>query len=130
MPQAIDLTVKNGANVDKTFTLVAPAAGMGGVAMWALKEGTISAAFPTLTAVAQTNGGGVSHLRVKLSVPSSYTDSVTGLTNVGAGVLMDAHFRVPNVFPEALKADWVAYAVNLLNTALLKAMIKDGQPAT
>lgn len=130
MPQATDLTVKNGANVDKTFTLTAPAAGMGGIAMWALKEGTISAVFPTLTARAVTNGNDVNHLRVKFELPSSYTDTVTGLTNVGTGVLMDANFRVPSDFPEALKNDYVAFAVNLLNTALLKAMIRDGLSAT
>ena len=130
MPQAADITVKNGAAIDKTFTLLAPAAGMGGIAMWALKEGTISAVFPTFSARATTNANAVNHLRLKFELPSSYTDTVTGLTNVGSGVLMDASFRVPSNFPESLKNDYVAFVSNLMGNTLVKAMIRDALSAT
>ena len=130
MPQQINLVVKNGTGVDQTFTALSPAAGDGGVALWALKSGTIAAAFPTLTAVATRNSNDVRTLRVKFGLPSSYNNAVTGLTVVSSKVLMDATFKIPADFPEALKDDWVAYATNLLNTALLKSMIRDGLSAT
>lgn len=132
MPQAIDLTVNNGAATPaaKTFTLISPAAGDGAVATWNLKEGTIASVFPALTASAHSTGNRSRQLRVKFRLPSSYTDSVTGLTNVGAAAEMNVTVSVPREFPEALKADFVAFALNLLNTSLLKAMIKDAYPAT
>ena len=47
MPQAIDIVIYNGAStpVEKTFTLIAPAAGDGSYANWRLKEGTIASVF-------------------------------------------------------------------------------------
>lgn len=132
MPQATDLVVNNGAGtpVSKTFSLIAPASGDGGIAQWALKEGTISAVFPSLTASAQKTGNKSRNLKVKFRLPSSYTDSVTGLTNVAAGAEMNVTFSVPDAFPEALKADFVAFSLNLMNTSLLKAMIRDAYAAT
>lgn len=132
MPQATNLVVGNGATtpVNKTFTLITPAAGDGGIAEWALKEGAISSVFPRLTAQSRSTTNGSRQLQLKLKVPSSYTDSVTGLTNVGSGFAMHATFSVPNDLPESIKADCVAFATNLLNQALIKEMIRDALPAT
>lgn len=132
MPQAIDLTVKNGAAtpVDKTFTLVTPAAGDGGLARWCLKEGSISAVFPELTAVARATTNESRRLSVRLRIPSSYTDAATGLTMVNSYAEMNASFSLPASYPEALKADFVAFAINLLSTNLLREMIRDAYPAT
>lgn len=131
MPQATNLTIKNGSAVDKTFTLVTPAAGDGGIAEWALKEGSISSVFPRITALAQRNGNRTGrNLKVKLIIPSSYTDTVTGLTSVGSRAEFNATFTMPDDFPQALKADWVAFTSNLISTALLKSMIEDATPAT
>lgn len=126
MPQAIDLVVKNGAAtpVDKTFTLISPAAGNGSIAHWALKEGVISSIFPRFTAAAQRNGQS-GKLRMKLTVPASYTDSVTGLTSVKSNFMVEVNVAVPDDFPEANKADAVAFAVNLIGHNLIKAMIRD-----
>lgn len=124
MPQAIDLVVKNAANVDKTFALITPAAGDGGVAEWALKEGTISAVFPRFTASARkTPRGRV--LTEKFRLPSSYNDTVTGLTNVGSSAEANIKISMPEDFPEVRKDDFVAYATNLFITALNKAMMRD-----
>lgn len=130
MPQAIDLVVNNGAGtpVSKTFTLIAPAAGDNSVAAWALKEGAISTVFPTLTASAGKTPRG-RNLKVKFRLPSSYTDTVTGLTVVNSACEMNVTYSVPSDFPEALKPDFVAFANNLLNTALLKSMIRDAVSA-
>lgn len=130
MPQAIDLIVKNGALADKTFTLLSPAAGDGSIASWALKEGTISSVFPMLTARADSTGKNSRNLKVKLKCPSSYTVAATGLTMVDSAAEMNVTFSIPNNYPEAIKADFVAFALNTLNTALFKAMIRDAYSAT
>lgn len=133
MPQATDLVVKNGAAtpVDKTFTLLAPASGNGGVAEWALKEGTIASVFPRFTASAQPNSNSRSrNTKMKLRIPSSYTDAATGLTQVASAFEVNITAVVPDDFPESLKADAVAFTTNLINTALVKAMVRDGVPAT
>lgn len=130
MPQATNLTVKNAANVDKTFTLLNPAAGSGGIAEWALREGTISSVFPKLTAMARPtkNASNVAH--IKLKVPSSYTDAVTGLTNVGSAFELNVTASVPDNLPEAIKDDCVAYAVNIVNHVMIRAMLRDAVSAT
>lgn len=130
MPQATDLTVKNAANANKTFTLLNPAAGSGGIAEWALREGTISSVFPKLTAMARPtkNASNVAH--IKLKVPSSYTDTVTGLTNVGSAFELNVTASVPDNLPEAIKDDCVAYAVNIINHVMIKAMLRDAVSAT
>lgn len=130
MPQAIDLIIKNAANVDKTFALLTPASGDGGVARWALKEGTISSVFPTITASAVATQRDARSAHIKIHVPSSYTDSVTGKTNVDTGAEVNIKVAMPNTFPEANKPDFVAYVANAVQTALVKAIIKDALPAT
>lgn len=132
MPQATDLVINNGAGtpVAKTFTLLAPAAGYNAVAEWALKEGTISSVFPRVTALARPTGNQSKKTQIKLKVPSSYTDTVTGLTKVGSAFEADISVSVPNDFPESLKNDAVAFTANLVASTLVKAMIRDGSPAT
>lgn len=131
MPQATDLVIKNGAGTDKTFNLLTPAAGDGGIAEWALKEGTISSVFPMITASAGKSQNRTSRvLKLKLYVPSSYTDAVTGLTNVGSRAEVNVSVTVPNDFPEAKKDDFVAFFKNGVATVLLQSMIRDALPAT
>lgn len=133
MPIAADLVVNNGAStpMSKTFTLLAPASGNGGIAEWALKEGTISTIFPKFTASANVNNSSSSrNVKLKFRLPSSYTDSVTGLTSVSSSFEGNVSVTVPNDFPESLKNDAVAFFTNLLSTTLVKAMIRDGLSAT
>lgn len=132
MPQANNITVKNGAStpVDKTFTLVSPAAGDGGVASWALKEGPISSVFPTLTISATRTGNKSRKLTGRLTLPSSFQDSVTGLTNVGSQALFTFSISIPDDFPESLKADMTAFAVNILNDSSVKTALRDAYSFT
>lgn len=132
MPQATDLVIGNGepTPVAKTFNLISPAAGDGGIASWALKEGVISSVFPTITASASRTQNSSRKLTVKLRLPSSYTDTVTGRTNVGSAGEMNVSFSMPADFPEALKNDYVAFCTNALNTPLFKSMIRDALSAT
>jgi hypothetical protein len=132
MPQAVDIVINNGAGtpVAKTFTLYAPSAGDNSVATWKLKEGTIGSVFPFITTSTRSTGNQSRKLQMKLRLPSSYTDSVTGLTKVGSAYEFDASVSVPDDFPEALKADAVAFAKNLMAHALITSMMRDAQPAT
>jgi hypothetical protein len=132
MPQAVDIVVNDGAPtpVAKTFTLLNPSAGLNSIAEWALKAGAISSVFPRFTAAARNSPQKSKVLTVKLRVPSSYVDSVSGLTLVGSSYEFNGTFTVPNDFPEVAKDDAVAFTVNIVNDALLKAMIRDALPAT
>lgn len=132
MPQAVDLVLNNGAAtpVAKTFSLISPAAGDGGVASWALKEGTISSVFPTITAMAARTNNASRKLTMKIRLPSSYTDSVTGRTAVASAAEANIVVSVPGDYPEAQKADFVAFVANSVNNALIKSMIRDAVPAT
>ena len=132
MPQAIDLVINNGAGtpVAKTFTLYAPCAGENSLATWKLKEGTIASVFPVITALARSTGNASRKMQGKLKVPSSYTDTVTGLTKVGSAFEFDFSASVPDDYPEALKADAIAFAKNLIANTVIQAMMRDGQPAT
>lgn len=131
MPQAIDLVINNGAGtpVAKTFTLYSPSAGDNSVALWKLKEGTIASVFPFITTLARATGNNSRKVQGKLRLPSSYTDTVTGLTKVGSGFEFDFSCSVPDDFPESLKADAVAFVKNLMAHAVIQAQIKDGIPA-
>lgn len=131
MPQATDLIINNGAGtpVAKTFVLVAPAAGDGSYANWRLKEGAIASVFPRIAALARA-GKGSRKANIKLQIPSSYTDTVTGLTKVGSAFDLNVDVTVPDDFPEALRNDAQAFAVNLVSNAIIKAMIRDAYSAT
>jgi hypothetical protein len=129
MPQAVDIVINNAAAVAKTFTLLAPAAGDGGYANWRLKEGTISSVFPAIAVLARANGS-ARKANIKFRIPSSYTEAVTGLTKVGSAFDVNVDVTVPSDFPESLKNDAVAYLGNLFNNALIKAVYRDGYPAT
>lgn len=132
MPQATDLVVKNGAStpVDKTFTLVSPAAGDGGVALWYLKEGAVSAAFLSFTAAAHKTANGSRKLTLRFAQPSSYVDSVTGKTMVGPKALATVTVSIPDDFPEASKNDFVAFAANLVSHPLVKTSMRDAYSFT
>lgn len=132
MPQAADIVLNNGAGtpVAKTFSLYSPAAGDNSTAVWALKEGVISSIFPRITASARATGNNSRQVQIKLRIPSSYTDTVTGLTKVGSAYEVNATISVPNDYPEALKNDAVAFTQNLMANAIMKSCYRDGLPAT
>jgi hypothetical protein len=131
MPAASNpLVLNNGAAVAKNFVLYAPSAGDNSVATWKLKEGTIGAVFPVVSTSARPTGNQSRKMQGKLRIPSSFTDTVTGLTKVGSAAEFDFSASVPDDFPEALKADFLAYAKNLVANAMIQAQMQDGQPAT
>lgn len=130
MPQAVDLVLNNNAAVAKTFALQSPASGDNSLALWWLKEGTISSVFPKVSVLTRATGNNSRKSVIKLKIPSSYTDSVTGLTKVSSGFELNVEASVPFDFPEALKSDAIAYCSNLMSNTLIKAVMRDGMPAS
>lgn len=126
MPQATDLVVKNHAAADKTFKLMTPAAGDGGIAIWHLKEGPFVAAFPKFTAMARPVGGPSKGRLVETKFTLPTVTTVEGNTLVGDAAEVKIITRLPGSFPEASRDDFVAYATNLFATALVKSMVRDG----
>ncbi len=132
MPQAQNIILNNGAGtpVAKIFELMAPAAGDGSYANWRLKEGTISEVFPRIAILTRPSGNSARKSIIKFQMPSSYTDAVTGLTSVGSAFDFEVNCTVPDNFPEALKNDAAAFATNLMANAIVRAVFRDGYPAT
>lgn len=132
MPQATNVTVKNGATtpVDKTFQLVSPASGDGSLASWVLKEGAVSSSFPSVTYSSTVSGNGARTAKMKIRVPSSYVEAATGQTIVGPWVEGNLSVNVPGAFPEASKDDAIAFIVNLIGHNAFKTALRDAYPLT
>lgn len=135
MPQATNLIVKNAANVDKTFTLQTPAPGDGTHAIWQLKEGVAPNVFPTFRALARPLGPNQStrvpgrYASGMLTIGQPVTDPSTGLIIVHDGFFFKFEAGIRDNFPETMRDDAAAFAGNLVKTALITAMIRDGFPA-
>jgi hypothetical protein len=123
MPQATDLVVKNASDVDKTFTLLAPAAGFGGLASWALKEGPTSNVYPTFSAQAIQQASANMRLHFRFKMPAYYTSVTTGLPVVNNAVEWHLTGVVPSAYPQASVPDSVAFASNLILTDLVQEMM-------
>lgn len=129
MPQAKNIIVKDAANVDKTFTLMAPAAGDDSLATFRLKQGASSVVFPTLS-VSTSAKPSSRNLHLKFTIPSAYTDPTTGQPFVKNRAEMNLRLAIPNDFPEAAKGDLVAYIVNIIGHADIRAALTDCVPLT
>lgn len=127
MPQAQNLVIQNGAAVNKTFTLYAPAPGDTGNATWKLKEGADSRYFPTLT-IGTKLAPTARKLTLRLRVPRDPLSGDNGGPAASCFAALDV--VVPDQFPESLKNDWVAFLANALNHADVKAAIRDAVPLT
>lgn len=133
MPQAVDITVNNGAGtpVAKTYSLLEPAASGGSSAKWALKEGANWNVFNKIEASSRPNASrDAQKLAMTFTFPSSYVDAASTLTLVKDNAVVNINVTIPNDFPEAKKDDLVAFTANLANHTLVKAMIRDARAAT
>jgi predicted transcriptional regulator len=131
MPQAANLTVNNAAAVAKTFTLLNPSAGLNSEARWALKEGLNSSVFPRLSAVLRTDTSVKGTAGVfKVTFPQSYTDASTGLVKRGSAAELVITNKIPDDWPESLKADWKAYVKNLVAHADVQVFLEGGSAFT
>lgn len=131
MPSAENFTLTKADNTTNVvFTLVNPSSGMGSIAEWVNKVGTIAGVFLKLTTSARTTGNNSKKMQGKFNFPSSYTDSVTGLTRVGSAAQFNFDSSLPDDFPEALKADYASLCGKIVSQAIINEQIKDGTPAT
>nr|QDH91406.1 MAG: hypothetical protein H1Rhizo25885e4861_000002 [Leviviridae sp.] len=132
MPQAVNITVKNGAAtpVDKVYELLTPAASDGSSALWALKEGANSKTFNTVEASSRRNAArDAQKLSMTYAYPSTYVDAASTLTLVKNRAVVNISVTIPDDFPEAKKDDLVAFTANLTSATLVKAMIRDARAA-
>lgn len=136
MPQATNIVVKNGAStpVDKTFALITPAAGYGGIAEWALKEGGAEVAFPRLTFTARDiSQSQRRRAQLKIRLPATYTDATTQQPALLAVAEANIEITMPHAFPESLKPDFIAFVKNVVSTTLMSGTdgaLKDAVPLT
>jgi hypothetical protein len=133
MPQAVDITINNGAGtpVAKVFSLLEPAASGGSSAKWALKEGANWLVFPKIEASSRKNGNrDAQKLAMTFTFPSSYIDAASTLTVVKDNAVVNISVTIPDDYPEAKKDDLVAFTANAMNHTLVKAMVRDARAAT
>lgn len=126
MPNASNITVQNASAVDKVFEVLTPAGGDGGVARYALKEGAAPVAFPTMTVMARPTTNASRKTSTKVNVPYTFVDPVTGLLKKGPAFELNVEASMPDAYPEDVRDDAVAYGVNLLASALMRQVLRDG----
>lgn len=134
MPQAADLSILDGlaTPVARTFVLRTPCAGDNSPALWTYNLGAHMETFPKFT-LSSRKGNGAKPSRkcfVKFQMPFSLVDPSTGETRVVSEASFSAEVTVPTNFPESSKNDFIAFATNGVNNAIIKACLRDGMPAT
>lgn len=126
MPNAVNIIVQDASATDKEFEVLTPSGGDGGVARYALKEGAAPVAFPSMTVVARPTTNASRKTSVKIHVPHTYTDPVTGLLKKGPAFELNVEASMPDAFPEDARDDAVAFGVNLTASTLMRQVFRDG----
>lgn len=129
MPQAANFTVKDGAAtpVDTLFTLLTPAAGKSAAVWVAKSKGPTVATQPKVDV--STTGTKVGRaLRLSFRLPYWVTGT-DGRVTVVDSQFASLSATVPDTIPDANRADFVALFANIIATALVKEMLKDGHSA-
>lgn len=126
MPNAVNIIVQNASAVNKTFEVLTPSGGDGGVARYALKEGSAPVAFPSMTVVARPTTNASRKTLTKVHVPFTYTDPVSGLLKKGPAFELNIEASMPDAYPEDMRDDAVAYGVNLAASTLMRQVFRDG----
>lgn len=136
MPQATSFTIKNGAStpVDKTFSLISPAAGYGGVADWRLKEGGSEIAFPAVTYTARdVSQSQRRKAQMKIRVPAVYIDQATQQPALLNFAEANLEVTLPHGFPESQKADFIAFVKHSIAHVMFSGpdgALRDAVPLT
>jgi len=131
MPQAENMVLKDASDTDRTFTLLAPSAGLASNAEWAYAVGAIVGVYPRITSQARVNASGKSRVsQHKIRVPYPIVNSTTSTTTAGSAFEVNISVTVPDDFPAANRPDAVAWTKNYLANAITMAVMQDGVPAT
>lgn len=126
MPNAANIIVQDALEADCLFEVLTPSGGDGGVARYALKRGAAPVAFPSMTVVARPTTNASRKTSVKVHVPHTYTDPVTGLLKKGPAFELNIEASMPDAFPEDARDDAVAFGVNLAASPLMRQVFRDG----
>lgn len=131
MPQATDLSLKNGVGVAKTFALAAPSAGLM-PAVWYLREGESQAGFPSLEVSSRKSGTTGNNRRVLISlvVPVMGTHPATGAKVRITSIPIKIDAQMPELAPDSARDDAIAYIGSVGIDALIKASLKTGYAPT
>lgn len=126
------IALNNGATppVSKTFSLYYPASGDGGVAEYALEEGTTRDQYPRITMSARKRADGRASL-AKIALPLVLTNPATGVVSViKDAVLIKVEVLAKASVPQSLCDDGKAYSANLLAAAGVKELFTKQLPLT
>lgn len=135
MPQATNLVLKDSTSTDRTFKLLAPAAGFGSVASWAYQANGAPNLYPRITNMVRAGqGSGGTRLQTtvnqsKIRVPFGYLDE-NGVPYVTAFMEANISVTIPDSVPDASLGDFTAFLKNYVASALFQATLTDRAPAT
>lgn len=125
MPQATDLTLKNAAAANKTFALATPA-GPNASAVWFLREGANPGVFPKVECSSSSAASGAGRkVKLSLNVPVA-TVNASGATVAAAKMSFNIDATVPDLVPDALRDDAIAFVKDLVASALMASVFKTG----
>ena len=129
MPQAANFTVQDGAAtpVDTLFTLLTPASGKSPAVWVAKSKGPNVAAQPKVDA--STTGTKIGRsMRLSFRLPYWVTGA-DGRVTVVDSMFASLNTTVPDTIPDANRDDFVALFANIVASAIVREMIKDGHSA-
>lgn len=129
MPQAANLSLVNYAAVAKSFALASPASA-NQPAVWLLREGANQSVYPTVLMSSGPNGARDArkvHSTVKVPVGVVGTD---GITRRVAAMEFNLTVTIPDLVPDAVRDDAIAYFNSYVATALVKECHKVGFAAS
>lgn len=125
MPQATNLVIKNGADVDKTFTLAQPSSGANS-ALWYLREGANQGVYPKVEVSARKNAGSDGRkVHLTLQVPLAVQNS-SGATVRAAAASIEVVVTMPDLVPDSVRDDAIAYIIGLVAAPQIKDSFKVG----
>lgn len=129
MPQAINLSLTNHAAVAKTFALASPASATS-PAVWLLREGANQSVFPKVEQSSRKNGSGDARkVQLTVTVPVGTVDAA-GATRRAAAMQFNVDCTIPDLVPDAIRNDAIAFAASAMANALLKECFFTGYAAT
>lgn len=120
-----NITAKDAAAVNVTFTGLTRATGQSPATWRALSRGTSAATQPTASMVSKRNPRGNAQKIVgKITIPVVQT--IGGIDTVVGYNQFDFQTTVLDVSPETVKSDMAAYAVSLIADVQFKDAIQSG----
>jgi len=129
MPTAASITVKkNDGTTDIVWTLLSASGGDKSPASWRSDTAVgTNGQKPVFSIVSRSNGAGdTRRLDYSAKMPSVYTNSATGQTEVRANMTFSGSFAVPQNVVAADVNEFAAQIANLIASSLSKSSIAAG----